>query len=83
MSSIYENNNYKVEIGQSKVIEGMRVYVVINKRTSIVEAEDMMLPKVIDYANQLDDAVIEMVVEGTLDGFVVPGEETSLEPTIQ
>ena len=64
--SIYENNNYQIEIGPSQVLEDAEVYLVRNKRTNIIEAEDSMLPRVVDYARQLDEAVSELTEDGTL-----------------
>lgn len=58
---IYDNNNYQVEIGPSQVLEDAIVYLVRNRRTNVVEAEDSMLPRVIDYAKQLDEAVEELM----------------------
>jgi len=63
---IFENNNYQVEIGPSQVLEDANVYLVRNKRTQVIEAEDSMLPRVVDYARQLDEAIIELEQEGSL-----------------
>lgn len=71
MNLIYENNNYTVEVGESNLIEDYKVYVVKNKRTGIVEAEDPMLPKAVDYAQQLDGAM-EKIVEDGLNLFPTP-----------
>lgn len=64
--SIYNNNNYQVEIGPSQVLEDAIVYLVRNKRTNVIEAEDSMLPRVIDYAKQLDEAVEEIMEQDEL-----------------
>lgn len=60
---IYENNNYRVEVGPSMILEDARVYLAINKRTGVAEAEDSMLPKIIDYAIQLDMKLGEIIEE--------------------
>lgn len=59
METIYENNNYIVEVGDSLILEDAKVYLAKNKRTGVVEAEDQMLPKIVDYAKQLDEALAE------------------------
>ena len=57
---IFENSNYVVETGLSQFVEDMVVYLVKNKTTGVVEAEDQMLPKIIDYAEQLNEATSEI-----------------------
>ena len=57
METVYENNNYIVKIGPSQIYEDYTVYLIRNKRTNVVEVEDTMLPKAIDYAEQLNTAV--------------------------
>lgn len=64
--TLFENNNYQIEIGPSQVLEDATVYLVRNKRTNVIEAEDSMLPRVVDYARQLDEAVVELEQEGEL-----------------
>ena len=63
---IYQNDNYKVVIGDSLMIEGAKIYTAVNRITGIVEAEEMMLPRIVSYANQLNKEVSEMINEGTL-----------------
>lgn len=58
---VYENNNYIVDTGESLILENGKVYRVINKMTSIVEVEEAMLPKCIDYAQQLDVGMTELM----------------------
>jgi len=58
--SIYENNNYMVVLGESQILQDAEVYLVKNKNTGVIEAEEQMLPKIIDYADQLDSALDEL-----------------------
>ena len=64
--TVYENDNYTVVVGESNMIEDYKVYKVINKRTGVAEVEDSMLPKIIDYAVQLDEAIDKIVDEGVV-----------------
>jgi hypothetical protein len=64
--TIYENGYYKVIVGDSNMIEDYKVYKVINKRTGVAEVEDSMLPKIIDYAVQLNEAVDKIGDEGVV-----------------
>lgn len=63
---IYENDNYKVIIGDSLLLENAVVYKAVNKVTGVEEAEEQMLPRIIDYANQLDEKLKEIEDEGGL-----------------
>jgi hypothetical protein len=58
---VYENNNYTVTVGPSQLLEGAEVYLCRNKYTNVIEVEDTMLPKIIDYAQQLDSAATELM----------------------
>jgi len=62
----FENDNYKVVTGKSMLVEDMVVYVAINKTTQIVEAEEQMLPRIVDYAMQLDSKIKELEMEGII-----------------
>jgi hypothetical protein len=64
LDSIYENNNYYVVMGESQILQDAEVYLVRNKRTGVIEAEEQMLPKIIDYADQLDTALQELSEAG-------------------
>ena len=55
--AIYENNNYIIVLGESQILQDAEVYLVKNKNTGVIEAEEQMLPKIIDYADQLDTAL--------------------------
>jgi len=61
---LYENNNYGVEVGESQILQDAEVYLVRNKTTNIIEAEEQMLPKIVDYADQLNDAMEELTAAG-------------------
>ena len=63
---IYENVNYKVDIGDSLILDGAVVYRAINKYTGVIEAEEQMLPRIIDYANQLNEKIGELQDEGLI-----------------
>jgi hypothetical protein len=63
---VYENANYKIDIGESLLLEGASVYRAINKYTGVMEVEDQMLPRIVDYANQLDEKIGELQEEGLL-----------------
>ncbi len=54
---VYENNNYIVDTGDNDD----SIYRVINKMSGVVEVEEAMLPKCIDYAQQLDIGVAEVM----------------------
>jgi len=69
METVYENNNYIVKVGPSKIYEDYIVYLVRNKRTDVVEVEDSMLPKAIDYAVQLNKAIIDITEVDDLELF--------------
>lgn len=58
--AIYENNNYIVVLGESQILLDAEVYLAKNKNTGVIEAEEQMLPKIIDYADQLDSALEEL-----------------------
>lgn len=62
--TIYKNNNFTVTVGESQVLEGAQVYICTNNITGVVEAEEQMLPRIIDYAEQLDEKIGEMLQEG-------------------
>ena len=77
-SPIYENDNYKVVVGDSLIFERPTpVYLCINNGTGIIEAEEQMLPRIIDYALQLDEKVKEMEEEG-----ILPTEDTIVEDVV-
>ena len=61
---IYKNNSFTVTVGESQMLEGAMVYICTNNITGVVEAEEQMLPRIIDYAEQLNDKIGEMVLEG-------------------
>lgn len=62
--TIYKNNNFTVTVGESQVLEGAQVYICTNNYTGVVEAEEQMLPRIVDYADQLDEKIEEMLTEG-------------------
>ena len=61
---VYKNELYTVTVGESKMLEGVVVYLCINNCTGVIEAEEQMLPRVIDYADQLCEKITEMVTSG-------------------
>ena len=58
---VFENNNYIVVVGESQVLEDAQTYLVKNKMTDVVEAEDPMLPRAVDYAMQLDETTSQLM----------------------
>jgi len=62
---IYENNRYYVEPVSSLFEEpvGVEMYGLINKETKVREAEISLLPQAIQLANQLNDALDELLAE--------------------
>ena len=64
---LYENGLYEVVVGDSQMMDDMKVYLAINKSTAVIEAEDQMFPRIVDYANQLDMKTKELIEEGVLD----------------
>jgi len=56
---IYESENYKVVIGNGADYEGEH-YLVINKRTGVVEVESRLYPQSVAYCDQLSDSLDEM-----------------------
>jgi hypothetical protein len=65
---IYQNKNYTVEIGESQILEEAQVYLCRNRETGVIEAEEQMLPRIVDYANQLNQELERMRKEGELSG---------------
>ena len=57
---VFENNNYTV-VKANSLVEGFPIYQVINKITDVVEMEEPMLPKCIDYAQQLNAGMSELM----------------------
>ena len=66
MAEIFKNNNYILVVGPSIVFEDAQMYHVVNKETNVIESEEQMLPRAIEYANQLDEAVEDLRAKGTL-----------------
>jgi len=58
---VYRTALYTVETGESQMLEGVEVYICKNNTTGVVEAEEQMLPRIIDYADQLEAKVLEMI----------------------
>ena len=58
-NKIYENNNYKIILGQSEEDPTIH-YLVINKEFGVVEAESRLYPQSIKYANDLDAAIVAL-----------------------
>jgi len=58
---VYENDNYKLVIGES-VHDDSKVecYKVTNKKTNVVEAETTVLPRAIGIANECDNDLKEL-----------------------
>ena len=81
MKTIYRNNNYIVRVGTSQLVEDALVYVCENNHTEVTEAEDQMLPRIVDYADQLDEKLIDMERNGYDFGFEVIHGLPSLEPS--
>jgi len=65
---IYQNKNYTVVTGESQILEEAQVYLCVNRETGIIEAEEQMLPRIVDYANQLNEELERMKREGELGG---------------
>ena len=57
--SIYESENYEVVVGDGADYEGMH-YLVVNKRTRVVEVESRLYPQSVAYCDQLSDSLDEM-----------------------
>ena len=70
VDAIYKNNNFIVKVGESSMLEGAQVYHAVNIYTGVIESEDTMLPRIIEYADQLDLAVEELIASGKLKDFV-------------
>ena len=81
MRLVYRNNNYTVRVGTSTLVEGAEVYLCENIHTGVVEAEDQMLPRIIDYADQLDEQLIKMERDGCDFEFDIVHGLPSLEPS--
>ena len=55
---VYENEYYDVVIGEAEITEASApVYKIINKTWHVCEVETTTLPDVIDYADQLAEAL--------------------------
>lgn len=67
---VYQNENYYVMAGESCIVEGAIVYLVKNNWTAVIEAEEQMLPRVVDYADQLNEKMMEMRLNGYVFCFV-------------
>ena len=61
---VYRNSLYTITIGESQLLEGVDVYICTNNHTGVVEAEEQMLPRIIDYAEQLNEKVVELITSG-------------------
>ena len=62
---VYRTTLYTVVTGESQMLEGVEVYICKNNTTGVTEAEEQMLPRIIDYADQLEEKIMEMIaVEG-------------------
>ena len=53
---IFENKNYKVEVGHGTDFEG-ECYLISNVVTKVVEVETRLLPQALEYAKQLNEAI--------------------------
>lgn len=60
MSKVYENDNYTVEIVEANLTEpeGVQVYGLINNETQVREGEFPYLPQALQYADQLNEALL-------------------------
>ena len=74
---VYRTALYTVETGESQMIEGVEVYICKNNTTGVVEAEEQMLPRIIDYADQLEEKILEMIEK---DGKDIYPSETEVLP---
>jgi hypothetical protein len=54
--TIYENENYEVEVGSTKDDDGLR-YLVRNKAHRVIEVETNLYPQSIKYADDLNAAI--------------------------
>lgn len=73
---VYRTTLYTVVTGESQMLEGVEVYICKNNTTGVTEAEEQMLPRIIDYADQLEEKIMEMItVEGKE---IYPLETTTL-----
>lgn len=55
----YCTDTYNLIVGPSQLVEDFNTYLIINKETKIVEMEEPMLPKAIDYIQQITAALAE------------------------
>ena len=79
---IYMNSMYTVSAGPSMLLDGAIVYLCINNLTGVVEAEEQMLPRIIEYADQLEKKVGEMLEAG-YEIYPVEGKKSlPLDPSI-
>lgn len=62
MTKLYENDNYVVVTGdvqgEGRVLQG---YHAVNKRTSVVEYEDTVLPSIISFAESASNHLDELL----------------------
>jgi hypothetical protein len=63
---LFKNQNYIVNVGPSMVLEDAMVYHAVNIETGVIEAEEHMLPRIVEYAQQLNEAVEDLRMQGLL-----------------
>jgi len=63
---LFKNQNYIVNVGPSLVLEDAMMYHAVNIETGVIEAEEQMLPRIIEYAQQLNEAVEDLRMQGLL-----------------
>lgn len=63
---LYENGHYRLQVAESSLISGANVYAIVNKFTGVTEVEESMLPKALDYLDQLGAAMKEFELRDDL-----------------
>ena len=79
MSNVYENDHYTVEVVEAVLSEpeGVKVYSLINKETSVREGDFPFLPQAMQYADQLSESMVAWEEDG--EEVKMPGEEALAE----
>jgi len=56
IDTIFETEFYELVVGDSENFQpSCKMYLVRNKQTGVIECEDSMLPRALDYTNQLTE----------------------------